>query len=129
MFRTLAPKFKFSRQHRRELQNLVIDHNGPGTILRDFEAVLTFFKDRNLPLTGRRQLPLRVLPEINALLARPLQLATSAAKIIPPHPRPIPAAARFRPDPDRKYTQEIAPHRGRRAAPDLEQPEPHRTLR
>jgi len=73
MFRLLPVKPKFSRKHRRVLQDLVIDQNGPGTILHDFEAILTFLKDQNLPLTGMHQLPRRVLPEINALLARPLQ--------------------------------------------------------
>jgi hypothetical protein len=70
----LPEKFEFLPQHRRVLQDLVIDQDGPGTILHDFEATLAFLKGRNLPLTGRHQLPLRVLPEINALLARPLQL-------------------------------------------------------
>lgn len=74
MFRLLPEKYEFLRHHRRVLRDLVIDQDGPGTILHDFEAMLAYLKDRNLPLTGMHQLPRRVLPEINALLARPIQL-------------------------------------------------------
>jgi len=56
------------------LRDLAIDESSPGTVLHDFEAFLTFIKEQELPVTGMHQLPLRVLPEINARLARPLGL-------------------------------------------------------
>jgi len=67
-------KVGFSRRHKRLLQKTVIDENVPGTVLRDFEAFLTFVQERELPLTGMHQLPRRTLPEINTRLARPLQI-------------------------------------------------------
>jgi hypothetical protein len=62
------------RQHKRLLRKTVVDENGPGTVLHDFEAFMAFFKERELPLTGMHQLPRRVLPDLNARLARPLQI-------------------------------------------------------
>ena len=74
MHRRSPKKFRFSPQHKRMLRNLTIDESGPGTMLHDFHAFLTFIKGQELPATGMHQLPRRVLPEINVLLARPLQL-------------------------------------------------------
>jgi len=67
-------KLSFSPKHKRVLRDLTIDESGPGTILHDFHTFLTFIKEQELPVTGMHQLPRRVLPEINARLARPLQL-------------------------------------------------------
>ena len=64
----------FSLQHTRVLRGLTISEDGPGTILRDFAEVLAYLKGRELRLTGKHQLPLRSLPEINARLVHPLQL-------------------------------------------------------
>lgn len=74
MYRLWSQPIKFSPEHKRVLQNLVIGKDGPGTIVRDFEAMLGFLKMQDLPVTGRHQLTLRALPHINARLARPLQL-------------------------------------------------------
>jgi len=69
-----SQRLKFSSTHKRVLQDLVIEESSPGTILRDFEMLLGYLRERGLPVTGMHQLPLRVLPEINARLTHPLQL-------------------------------------------------------
>jgi len=56
------------------LRELTIDDNGPGTILHDFDAVLTFIKAREMSITPMHQLRRRMLPEINDRLARPIQM-------------------------------------------------------
>jgi len=66
--------FVFSRKHKRLLRKAVVDENGPGTVLHDFEAFLTFAEEGELPLTGKQQLPRRVLSDLNARLAHPLQI-------------------------------------------------------
>jgi hypothetical protein len=68
------PGIVFSRQHERLLHKTVVDENGPGTVLHDFEAFLTFVEEGELPLTGTHQLPRRVLADLNARLAHPLQI-------------------------------------------------------
>ncbi len=70
----MSSEFAFSSQHKRVLRDLTIGEDGPGTILQDFATMLAYLKGRDLRLTGKHQLPLRSLPEINARLARPLQL-------------------------------------------------------
>ena len=67
-------KVGFSRRQKRLLRGTVVDENGPGTVLHDFEAFLAFVQEKELPLTGMHQLPRRTLPEINARLARPLRI-------------------------------------------------------
>ena len=57
----------------RELK-LTIDEDGPGTILHDFGAFLTFIKEREMSVTPMHQLRRRMLPEINERLARPIQM-------------------------------------------------------
>jgi hypothetical protein len=74
MHTSLSEKLKFSSKHKRVLRKLVIGESGPGTILRDFEMLLGYLRERELPVTGKHQLPLRVLPEINARLTHPLKL-------------------------------------------------------
>jgi hypothetical protein len=69
-----SQKLKFSSEHKQVLQDLVIEESSPGTILRDFEMLLGYLRERDLPVTTMHQLPLRVLPEINARLTNPLQL-------------------------------------------------------
>lgn len=56
------------------MRDLAISESGPGSILRDFDVLLDYLRERDLPITGRHQLPIRVLPEINARLTHPLQL-------------------------------------------------------
>ena len=65
---------EISPERKRILKEVVITDNGPGTILRDFDAFLDYLGGRDLPVSGAHQLPRNVLPEINARLAHPLQL-------------------------------------------------------
>ena len=74
MFQMSSQKLEVSSEHERLLRDLAIDETGPGTIVQDFAALLAYLKGRDLRATGRHQLPLRALPEINARLVRPLQL-------------------------------------------------------
>lgn len=74
MYGFLSLDSMFSSEHKRFLQDLTIGEDGPGTILRDFEALLGYFREGDLPITGTCQLPNRVLPEINVRLTHPLQL-------------------------------------------------------
>ena len=68
-------KTAFTDAHRRTLRALVVDENGPGTVLRDFEALLGFVRGRDLPVSKTNQLPpLKVLPQINALLSQPIEV-------------------------------------------------------
>ena len=62
---------------RRSWKNLArtrIDEHGPGDILHDFNALVDFLRENEVPLTGTGLLPLRVLPLINERLAHPLRL-------------------------------------------------------
>lgn len=74
IYRRSPEGFEFTPKHEQVLRDLTIDESGPGTVLHDFEAFLTFIKERELSVTPMHQLRRRVLPEINARLARPLQL-------------------------------------------------------
>ena len=68
-------KTEFTDAHKRTLRALVVDENGPGTVLRDFEALLGFVRGRDLPVSKANQLPpLKVLPQINALLSHPIEV-------------------------------------------------------
>ena len=68
-------KLKLTAQHKRTLRALTVDENGPGTILRDFEMLLSYVRGRDLPVSKTHHLlPIRALPEINARLAHPIQL-------------------------------------------------------
>jgi hypothetical protein len=74
MYSLSSQRLEFSSEHKQVLRSLVIGEGSPGTILRDFEMLLGYLRERGLPVTGMHQLPLRVLPEINARLTHPLQL-------------------------------------------------------
>ena len=74
MYRRSPEEISFSPEHERLLRGLLIDESGPGTVLHDFEAFLALLAGRETPVTSAHQLRLRTLPEINARLARPLQL-------------------------------------------------------
>jgi hypothetical protein len=68
-------KLVLTEAHVRTLRALTVDENGPGTILRDFEMLLNFVHGRDLPVSkAHNLLPIKVLPEVNARLAHPLQI-------------------------------------------------------
>jgi hypothetical protein len=61
-------------RHERLLQEMTVDDHCPGTILHDFDACLTFIQEREMSVTPMHQLRRQHLPEINARLARPIQI-------------------------------------------------------
>ena len=62
-------------EHVRTLRALRVDENRPGTILHDFGALLAFVRGRDLPVSKAHQLlPLKVLPQTNALLRHPIEV-------------------------------------------------------
>jgi hypothetical protein len=68
-------RLKWTDEHRRTLRALEVSEDGPGTVLRDFQMLLSFVRERKLPVSKTYQLPPRkVLPEINARLAHPIEL-------------------------------------------------------
>ena len=68
-------KFEWTDEQARTLRALTVDESVPGTILRDFEALLAFVQGRNLPASKTYQLPpLKVLPQINARLSRRIEV-------------------------------------------------------
>jgi hypothetical protein len=57
------------------LRALRVDGNEPGTILHDFEALLSFVRGHDLSVSKVNQVPSRtLLPQINALLTRPIEV-------------------------------------------------------
>lgn len=67
--------FPLTEEDKRTLRALRVDENGPGTILHDFEALLSFVRGRDLPVSKVNQVPSRtLLPQINALMTRPIEV-------------------------------------------------------
>jgi len=59
---------------RRILREQQIDEDGPGTILRDFETLLTFIGEDGLKTTGKHYfLPRAKLDDLNARMTRPVR--------------------------------------------------------
>jgi hypothetical protein len=74
MFRQPDHEISFSSEHAQVLESVEIGvETGPGTILHDFDALLAYIREIEVRVTGRYQLPLRALEEINARLARPIE--------------------------------------------------------
>ena len=67
-------KLEISPEHKQVLKKTTITESGPGTILKDFEALLNYLRKQELPVAGTHRLPRTVLGEINGLLTRPIQL-------------------------------------------------------
>lgn len=69
-----ASKTEFLPKHEQTLRETTIDReSGPGTILHDFDVMLEYIKERDLRVTGKHQLPLKSLLEINERLAHPIE--------------------------------------------------------
>lgn len=57
------------------LQAQTITATGPGSILRDFQAILAFMDKDGLPVSGKRhQIALKLLPELNQCLCNPIEI-------------------------------------------------------
>jgi hypothetical protein len=64
-----------SLEYQQILRDQVIDENGPGTILKDFEIILDFIgSDGVMVSASTNQLPLKVLGELNSRLTNPLEI-------------------------------------------------------
>ena len=75
-------KLELTAEHKQTLCALTVDENGPGTILRDFETLLSFSRGRSLPVSKTHHLlPIKILPELNARLAHPIQLGLKRPKL------------------------------------------------
>lgn len=66
-------KIEFSPEHEQLLEEVKINLNGPGTVLHDFEAFLSYIREHKPRATGTYLLPLNELPKINALLTHPIE--------------------------------------------------------
>ncbi|MFC2036411.1 plasmid pRiA4b ORF-3 family protein [Chloroflexota bacterium] len=68
-------RLKRTDERKRTLRALEVSEDGPGTVLRDFQMLLSFVQEQQLPASKVYRLPPRkVLPEINARLAQPIEL-------------------------------------------------------
>lgn len=57
------------------LRNQVIDDKGPGSILRDFEALLNFIGQEGIKVSGKHNfITLKLLPQINAQMTHPVEI-------------------------------------------------------
>ena len=87
MFHHWSQDAKFTPQHKQILKNTVIDReDGPGTILKDFENLLTYIQEKGLKITKKQNVPYSLLPELNALLEHPIEhgLTRPQLKSFPP---------------------------------------------
>lgn len=85
MYSRLSKTLTFTSKQKQLLKNLTIDENHPGTILHDFDVLLTVFRESRQTLTDSHQLPLKLFPEINQRLKNPIQLDLKR-----PHPKSYP---------------------------------------
>lgn len=71
----MPDKESLSLDYQQVLRDQVIDGNGPGTILKDFEIVLNFIGTDGVAVSGKYNLfPLNVLSELNARLSHPIEI-------------------------------------------------------
>ena len=78
--------FKVSADDERLVRSVVGQERMPGSILPDFEALLSYVRKTSLALTAKGQLPMKALMEINALLTQPVELGLRrpVQKSLPP---------------------------------------------
>jgi hypothetical protein len=71
----LAPSIpSLTEEYQQLLQQLSIDDNSPGTILRDFQTLLDFLHPNGTEVSGIHNLfPLKSLPELNSRLSHPIE--------------------------------------------------------
>ncbi len=73
MSRSSSRNLECSPEHRKILTETAFTDRSPGTIVEDFEVLLEYLRQGDLPISVTHQLPIRVLPEINARLTHPLE--------------------------------------------------------
>ena len=75
-------KLVLSEIHKQTLRESAIEATGPGTIVHDMGVFLEYVRGHELTVSNKGQLPpLRVLPEINARLAHPVQLGLKRPRL------------------------------------------------
>ena len=68
-------KLEWTDEQKRTLRALEVGEDGPGTILHDFQMLLSLVQERDLRVSKVHQLPpLKALSEINRRLAQPIAL-------------------------------------------------------
>lgn len=71
----MSDKKSLSSEYQQVLQDQVINEDGPGTILRDFEIVLDFIGSEGIMVSGKTNLLLlKVLAELNSRLTHPIEI-------------------------------------------------------
>lgn len=73
MFWQLPDQLKFTEKDQEILKNLTITRDFPGTILEDFDTLMTILREHKPILTPTHQLPINLLEEINNRLKHPVQ--------------------------------------------------------
>jgi hypothetical protein len=58
----------------RQFETQDFEHHAPGTVLRDFEALLNLVGEQGLPVTPTHLFAMNVLPTLNRALTQPLEL-------------------------------------------------------
>ena len=111
----------FTSKRKKTLRDLVIDENGPGDILHDFDALLNILKAGEMPVTQSHQLPMRILAEINAGLRHPIQLGLQRPqqKAYPHRSWAVSAGARIGVDRSGRNRQKARAHRSERRIPTM----------
>jgi len=62
-------------EYQKILHEQVIDENGPGTILRDFETLLHLIGPEGMPVSSTYNFfPIKLLPQLNAKMAHPIEI-------------------------------------------------------
>ena len=64
-----------AQNHGQVLHDQVIDENGPGTILHDFENLLHFIISEDITASGKHYLlPAKLISKINTQMSRPIEI-------------------------------------------------------
>ncbi|MBW4616911.1 MAG: plasmid pRiA4b ORF-3 family protein [Desmonostoc vinosum HA7617-LM4] len=73
---TLSPELPSINESQTQLlQELSIDENHPGTIVRDFQTLLDFIQPKGVEVSSvNNLLPLKVLSELNSRLSHPIEI-------------------------------------------------------
>jgi hypothetical protein len=72
MRKSSSRTFKLSPENKQVLIEAAITDESPGTILRDFDGFLGYLGESERPITPTHQLAIRMLPDLNARLTRPI---------------------------------------------------------
>src|SRR4051794_18423271 len=79
---TTMKTFEFTAAHEKCLRDQVISLDEPGTLLRDFEAILDFIGPDGVPAKGQHNLlPIKSIDEMDRRLSRPLHLGMKRPQI------------------------------------------------